>query len=505
MRLRIGREALAEAVAWAARALPTRPVIPILAGLLLEADEGGLTLSCFDYDVSARVGAEAAVAEPGRALVSGRLLAEIARSLPARPVDLESEGDIVILTCGSGRFTLLGLPPDDFPTLPALPPPAGTVDGGRFATAVSQVAIAAGRDDTLPMLTGVLIEIDGGEMTLVATDRYRMAVRELDWQPLQAGVVASALVPARTLADAAKTMAAGSEVAISLAVEGQGTPALAGSGLGGTGLGGTGLGGTGLGGAGGGRGAAGPSGLIGFDGGGRRLTTRLLGTEFVAYKSRFPRDFRSRAQLAAGPFSEAIRRVALVADRESQLLLTFGAGEVVLETGSGDGSQAIESIEADFEGEDGFAIAFKPQYLADGVAAAAAGVRERVRDGEGASSAEGASGAEAASGAEGAGSAEGAGDAEEESGAEGANGAEGAGGAEAASGTEGAGGAEEESGAEGGAESRAGDAAQAGGAEGGKAQATREARVSLEFTTAGKPTIIRGGPGFRYLLAPMRT
>ena len=473
MRLRIGREALAEAVAWAARALPTRPVIPILAGLLLEADEGGLTLSCFDYDVSARVGAEAAVAEPGRALVSGRLLAEIARSLPARPVDLESEGDIVILTCGSGRFTLLGLPPDDFPTLPALPPPAGTVDGGRFATAVSQVAIAAGRDDTLPMLTGVLIEIDGGEMTLVATDRYRMAVRELDWQPLQAGVVASALVPARTLADAAKTMAAGSEVAISLAVEGQGTPALAGSGLGGTGLGGTGLGGTGLGGTGlGGAaagGAAGPSGLIGFDGGGRRLTTRLLGTEFVAYKSRFPRDFRSRAQLAAGPFSEAIRRVALVADRESQLLLTFGAGEVVLETGSGDGSQAIESIEADFEGEDGFAIAFKPQYLADGVAAAAAGVRERVRDGEGASSAEG------------------------------------AGGAEAASGTEGAGGAEEESGAEGGAESRAGDAAQAGGAEGGKAQATREARVSLEFTTAGKPTIIRGGPGFRYLLAPMRT
>ncbi len=86
MRLRIEREALADAVTWVARALPTRPVIPILAGMLLDADEGRLTLSCFDYEVSARMSAEAAVAEPGRALVSGRLLAEIARSFPARPV-----------------------------------------------------------------------------------------------------------------------------------------------------------------------------------------------------------------------------------------------------------------------------------------------------------------------------------------------------------------------------------------------------------------------------------
>ena len=246
MRLRIGRDALAEAVAWAARALPTRPVIPILAGLLLEAGEtGGLTLSCFDYDVSARVGADAAVAEPGRALVAGRLLAEIARSLPPQPVDLVSDGDVVLLSCGSARFTLLSLPVEDFPALPALPPPAGRVDGGRFATAVGQVAVAAGRDDTLPMLTGVLVEIDGSHMTLVATDRYRMAVRELDWQPAEPGFRASALVPARTLADAAKTMVAGTEVAISLAALGRET---AGAGQAG--------------------GTHDANGLIGFDGGG---------------------------------------------------------------------------------------------------------------------------------------------------------------------------------------------------------------------------------------------
>jgi DNA polymerase III subunit beta len=407
MRLRMGRDALAEAVGWAARALPTRPVIPILAGLLLDAVEGdGLTLSCFDYDVSARVSADAAVAEPGRALVSGRLLAEIARSLPSQPVDLVSEGDTVILSCGSARFTLLGLPVEDFPALPALPPSAGAVDGGRFATAVSQVAAAAGRDDTLPMLTGVLIEVDGSEMTLVATDRYRMAVRKLDWQPVEPGIRASVLVPARTLADAAKAMVAGTAMAISLAVEGQeeADPAA---------------------------GFDNWNGLIGFDGGGRRLTTRLLGTDFVTYKSRFPREFGCRARLAAGPFSEGIRRVALVADRESRLLLTFGAGEVVMETGSGEGSQAVETAEAEFEGEDGFAIAFKPQYLLDGISAAGAGAEGQAGTADGQES-----------------------DAKET---------------------------------------------------GGTARAARGGGVTLEFTAPDKPAVITGGPGFRYLLAPMRT
>ena len=407
MRLRMGRDALAEAVGWAARALPTRPVIPILAGLLLDAVEGdGLTLSCFDYDVSARVSADAAVAEPGRALVSGRLLAEIARSLPSQPVDLVSEGDTVILSCGSARFTLLGLPVEDFPALPALPPSAGAVDGGRFATAVSQVAAAAGRDDTLPMLTGVLIEVDGSEMTLVATDRYRMAVRKLDWQPVEPGIRASVLVPARTLADAAKAMVAGTAMAISLAVEGQeeADPAA---------------------------GFDNANRLIGFDGGGRRLTTRLLGTDFVTYKSRFPREFGCRARLAAGPFGEGIRRVALVADRESRLLLTFGAGEVVMETGSGEGSQAVETADAEFEGEDGFAIAFKPQYLLDGISAAGAGAEGQAGTADGQES-----------------------DAKET---------------------------------------------------GGTARAARGGGVTLEFTAPDKPAVITGGPGFRYLLAPMRT
>ena len=128
MKFRVGRETLGEAVAWVARALSPRPVVPVLSGLLLEAGSDGLTLSCFDYEVSARVRIDADVQEPGTVLVPGRLLAEITRSLPAQPAEFSSDGDMVGLTCGSAEFTLVSLPIADYPALPEPPPPAGTVD-----------------------------------------------------------------------------------------------------------------------------------------------------------------------------------------------------------------------------------------------------------------------------------------------------------------------------------------------------------------------------------------
>src|ERR1700690_3059314 len=158
MRLRIERDALAEAVAWVARALPARPVVPVLSGMLIEAGDG-LSLSCFDYDVSARIDAAAEVAEPGRVLVPGRLLAEIPRSLPAGLAEFEDDVDSVWLRCGSADFTLVKLAAEEYPALPELPARLGTVDGGQFAAAVGQVAPSASRDDTLPMLTGVYAEI----------------------------------------------------------------------------------------------------------------------------------------------------------------------------------------------------------------------------------------------------------------------------------------------------------------------------------------------------------
>jgi len=337
VRFRVERDVLAEAVAWTARSLPARPPVPVLAGLLLEAGPDGLSLSGFDYEVSARVSIAADVLEPGRALVNGRLLAEISRSLPARPVEISTEGPKVQLVCGSARFSLLTLPVEDYPTLPEMPSVTGTLSSALFAAAVAQVAIAAGRDDTLPVLTGIRVEIDGDTVTLAATDRYRLAVRELTWRPEQTGLDAIALVPARTLADTAKSLATVDSVAIALA-----------------------------------NGASG-EGLMGFDGGGRRTTTRLLEGEFPKYRALLPSEALTVADVDTSALVEAVKRVALVAERNTPVRLSFTAGELQLDAGSGDEAQATESLACALDGE-AISIAFNPQFLLDGLGAVDAAV-----------------------------------------------------------------------------------------------------------------------------------
>ena len=329
MKFRVERDVLADAVAWTARSLPARPSVPVLAGLLLETGPRGLVLSSFDYEVSARVEARAEVADEGKALVSGRLLADISRSLPDQPVDVATDGSKVVLTCGSARFSLATLPVDEYPTLPQLPPVAGTVQGELLATAVAQTAVAAGRDDTLPLLTGVRMEIENDKVTLAATDRYRLAVRELMWHPEQPDLSAVALVPARTLAETAKALAADGDVTIALS-----------SGVG--------------------------DGLIGFEAEGRRTTTRLLDGEFVKYRSLLPTETNSVATVERNAFIEAVKRVALVAERNTPVRLAFTEGEVVLEAGSGDDAQASEALPSSLDGED-IAIAFNPTFLLDGL------------------------------------------------------------------------------------------------------------------------------------------
>ncbi|HEU5420925.1 MAG TPA: DNA polymerase III subunit beta, partial [Streptosporangiaceae bacterium] len=355
MKFRVEREALGEAVGWVARALPARPVIPVLSGLLVQASGAGLTLSCFDYEVSARVAIPAEVEEPGTALVPGRLLAEIIRSLPPRLVEVSSEVDMVRLSCGSAEFELVALPVEEYPGLPEPPAASGTVDGGVLAAAAAQVVPSASRDDTLPMLTGVCLDIDGRVMTLAATDRYRLAVRSVDWTPARPGLRASALVPARTLADVARTMAPGEPVTIAFSTPPEddaragGAPAAATP-------------------------AAGPpapaDGMISFEGGGRRLTARLIGGDFIRYQQRFPAEFGCRAEIQAEPFMAAVRRVALVADRTSPVQLTFASGEVTIEAHTDGRARAAESVQAAFTGSEP-AISFNPAYLLDGLTAAA--------------------------------------------------------------------------------------------------------------------------------------
>lgn len=336
MKFRVERDALADAVAFVARSLPSRAPVPVLGGVLLDTEgDGTLTVSGFDYEVSARVEVPAMIGDAGRALVSGRLLADITRSLPPHPVDVTVDGPRAAIVCGNARFSLPTMSAEDYPQLPEMPPVAGALAPEVFAQAVSQVAVAAGRDDTLPMLTGIRIEIDGSSLTLAATDRFRLAVREFSWEPGESagageqGEVAL-LAPAKTLAEAAKTLtSSGSRIELALA-----------------------------------RG----DGLLGLAGGGRRSTTRLLDAEFPRYRQLLPKEHTSAAVLEIAPLVEAIKRVSLVAERGTQVRLEFSEGTLRLTAGGDDEGSAEEELACRFVGEP-LTIAFNPGYLLDGLGA----------------------------------------------------------------------------------------------------------------------------------------
>jgi len=328
VRFRVERDRLADAVAWAARTLPSRPSLPVLAGLVLVAEESTLVLSSFDYEVSARVTIDADVSEPGTALVSGRLLADIARAMPAAPVVFEQDGTRMAITCGRSTFALPTLPVEDYPQLPAMPETTGALAGDLFAEAIGQVAIAAGRDDTLPTLTGIRVEFDGSRIVLAATDRYRLAVRELEWSPALPKFESAVLIPARNLADTAKSMAGADTVSIAVSDEG----------------------------------------LVGFEADGKRTTTRLLDGEFPKYRSLLPTEVASVAVVDTQELVNAVKRVALVAERSTPVRLAFENSEVTLRAGSGDDAQATEAVECTLTG-DAIEIAFNPTFLLDGLSA----------------------------------------------------------------------------------------------------------------------------------------
>ena len=340
MKFRVERDVLADAVAWTARALPLRPSAPVLAGLLIEAGSidgaDGLQLSTFDYETSARATLNADVSAEGRALVSGRLLADICRSLPNKPVEMSVEGPKVTLTCGSARFSLQTMPVEDYPTLPAMPESRGKVKSELFAHAVGQAVTAAGRDDMLPVLTGVRIEMDGSTISMLATDRFRLAQRELEWDPSVPDLSAAALVPAKVLADTAKSLTGGSEISIALSSSGTG------------------------------------EGIIGFEGsaggGVRRTTTRLLDGEFPKVRSLFPSEHLTVARVDRAVLIDAVKRVSLVAERNTAVQMSFADSVLTLDAGSGEEAMASESIEARVTGDD-LTTGFNPQFLLDGLTA----------------------------------------------------------------------------------------------------------------------------------------
>ncbi|MHA6791902.1 DNA polymerase III subunit beta [Pseudonocardia bannensis] len=332
MKFRVERDVLADAAAWVARSLPARPPVPVLGGVLIQAggESGeGLTVSGFDYETSARVELDATVGEPGRVLVSGRLLADITRALPSKPVDFVVDGARATINCGNSRFSLPTMPVEDYPQLPAMPQRAGTIRADQLAEAVAQVAVAAGRDDTLPMLTGVRLEIEGSRLTLAATDRFRLAVRELEWTPEDPGLSTAVLIPARTLAEVAKTLAGAGTVELALSAG---------------------------------------DGMLGLAGAGRRATTRLLDAEFPRFRQLIPADHTTAAELEVAALVEAIKRVSLVADRVAQIRMEFGEDGLRLAAGGDDVGSAEEELPSILDGAP-LTIAFNPSYLLDSLGA----------------------------------------------------------------------------------------------------------------------------------------
>ncbi|WP_341728689.1 DNA polymerase III subunit beta [Brooklawnia sp.] len=338
MKIRMERDVMAEAVAWAARSLPSRPSVPILAGLLIKTDATGVTMSSFDYETSAQVQVEAQVIDEGEALVSGKLLAEIARSLPNRPVDFTSDATRAQLVCGSARFTLQLLPVAEYPQLPDMPTAAGVVGSSEFAQAINQVVVAAGRDELLPVFTGVRLEIKDDVLSLLATDRYRMALKELPWTPVSSTAQGAALVPARVLSEAARSMSSGEQITLALT-----------------------------------NGEAG-EGLIGLEGSGsgacRQLTTRLLGGEFPKVRHLMDIQPTITVRCKTEDIIASVKRVSLVAERNSPLRMLIGDEQIALEAASGDQAQASEAVVAQIEnlvgGEPTLSAAgFNPHYLSD--------------------------------------------------------------------------------------------------------------------------------------------
>lgn len=331
MKFTVERDRFADAVAWASRSAATRPLMPYLLGILIEANDQALTLSGYDLEVSGKASIDADVMSAGRTLVPGRLLAEISRLLPNRPVTLVLEGSKVQVSCGSAKFSLPTLAISEYPSLPELPEASGSIAGDLFAAAVAQVAIAAGKDDSLPVLTGVNVEVEHDRLTLVATDRYRLAVRELTWSAAS-NQQTTALIRGRTLNDAARALAHAEQVSIGL------TPASA------------------------------PEQRVGFAADGRIMTSRLLDGTFPPYRHLLPAEATTLAVVEVAPLLEAVRRVALVTEKNIPMRLSFADGSVTLDAGGGEDAAATEELPVELEG-DAISIAFNATYLADGLGA----------------------------------------------------------------------------------------------------------------------------------------
>lgn len=330
MKIQVNRDILAEAVSFAVKMLSSRSNSPILGGVLLEAENGSLTLSSYDFEVSTRTTVTATLEEPGRVVVQGRLLADIASRLPNEPVTISTNESRVVVACGSSEFTLLSMPIDEYPTIPLVTGTSGEVKASEFSEAVSQVALAASREDVMPVITGLLLEVSGKTLNLVATDRYRVAIRQIDWDS-ESGEEYSALVPAKTVSEIGKTFGSAATILITLSRVDEKE-------------------------------------IISFTADNKTVTSLLIKGNFPPVKKLFPETVSQHAVVSTSELVEAVRRVKLVVDRDGFVRCSFGANSISLESVNGEQAQAHETVEA-LTNNDEIALFLKADFLLDGLSA----------------------------------------------------------------------------------------------------------------------------------------
>lgn len=331
MEIRVERDALVDAVNWVARTLPSRTTNPLQTGILVDIDrdhERPLRLTSSDGESSSQIHIDADINDPAPVLISGHLFTTIARALPAAPVVITTTESGARVVCGRTVFKLPVMNAVDYPAIADMPKSCGTVSGANFATAVAQVAVAAGKIDAMPALSGVRMEVNGPIITFAATDRFRMAMREMAWSPELTNDETAFLIPAKSLADIARALTACEAVHLAYTKDGVAT--------------------------------------LGFEGDHRRTTTRLMDGEFPKFRNIIPATTATNATIDTAGFLEMVKRVALVSDKNKPLRLSFTDNEVTVTAGADTDASATDAYECRTRGE-GLTIAFNADFLIDGL------------------------------------------------------------------------------------------------------------------------------------------
>lgn len=336
MKFRVKKDEFALAVAAAAKTTSPQNAGGVLAGVLLETNNGSkLRLSGFDQETATKGLIDATVETEGKAVLPAQMLSSVARSLPNEVVTIEIDDSRAVVTSGKAVFRLPVLPVADYPELPKLPAASGKVAADVFAAAVAQVAIATGKDASIPALTAVRVEVDGDKLTLVATDRYRLAMRQISWDPADPDLEASILVPKAALVETSRSFGTvGSPVTVGIGgIDGESAS------------------------------------LVGFANADRALITRQVEGEFPRYRGLLPEEFASAAVVENDVLNEALKRAGIVVNATLAVRLTFSENLLKLEAGEGESAEHTEDIECEYSGEE-FTIAFNPTFLAEGIGAA---------------------------------------------------------------------------------------------------------------------------------------